>query len=269
MRSIATTRTDMDAPTEFCSWLSSHVANDHKYGRDVFRYHPRSDAHSRKLCELVLRDLAVACPVLARHLAAHVVIGVTNARYEFPSGKRKALDLLVCDAPRATDAATALMITSLGQPESSSLRVSVEAKQCMTEHGKTQPRIFDELSSSHEIVHQGCRNSIAGGIVVVNVATAFASPLRQVSSTGPLVVSRHRQPAVTEAMIKHLRGLKQRESPTEIGFDAFATVVVDCDNLGACRLHTERPAPQPGDLDHYATFISRLARAYESRFGDA
>ncbi len=30
--------------------------------------------------------------------------------------------------------------------------ISCEAKSCMTEHGKSQPRIYDELSSSHEIV---------------------------------------------------------------------------------------------------------------------
>ena len=137
----------------------------------------------------------------------------------------------------------------------------------LTEHSKSKPRLFDELSSSHEIVHQGDTNAIAAGVVVLNIADSFASPLRQTSSDGPLDITKHRQPDVTEAMVKHLGGLVMRESVGEVGFDAFAIIVVDCDNLGPCRLHTESPAPQPGDIHHYDTFISRITSAYEARFG--
>lgn len=137
----------------------------------------------------------------------------------------------------------------------------------MTEHGKTEPRIFDELSSSHEIVHQGDSNVIAAGIVVVNIATQYASPTRQVTKRGPLIMTTHRQPGVTERMVQHLRGLKMREHPGEVGFDAFATIVIDSDNVGDSTLHTGHPAPQPGERDHYATFIERLSRAYSARYG--
>ena len=147
------------------------------------------------------------------------------------------------------------------------LRIACEAKQCMTEHSKSQPRIYDELSSSHEIVHQGDRRAIACGVVVVNLADRYASPTRQVSGDGPLVVTRHRQPDVAARMINHLRGLQIRDDDAGIGFDAFATIVIDCDNTSACRLHTDPPAPQPGDADHYATFIERVSAAYAARYG--
>jgi hypothetical protein len=55
----------------------------------------------------------------------------------------------------------------------------------MTEHGKSQPRVYDELSSSHEIVHQGRQDAIAAGITVVNVAPRFISPLRQRAVNSP------------------------------------------------------------------------------------
>ena len=61
----------------------------------------------------------------------------------------------------------------------SRLLIACEAKAVMTEHSKSQPRLFDELSSSHEIVHQGDQDTIATGIVMVNIAPTFVSPLRQ------------------------------------------------------------------------------------------
>ena len=135
----------------------------------------------------------------------------------------------------------------------------------MTEHSKSQPRVFDELGSSHEIVHQGDRQAIAAGITVVNIAETFVSPLRQKSAE--LHVSRHKQPRAAQRMVQHLRGLPIRESIDGIGFDAFATVVVDCDNQGPATLWTDAPSPQPGEADHYEAFLNRISHAFDERFG--
>lgn len=143
--------------------------------------------------------------------------------------------------------------------------IACEAKTVMTEHGKSQPRVFDELASSHEIVHQGDREAIAAGITVVNIAETFISPLRQ--KGGELYISKHRQPHATARMVEHLRGLPIRDTVDGFGFDAYATVVIDCDNRGPARLWELPPAPQPGDRDHYATFVDRISRAYANRFG--
>lgn len=143
--------------------------------------------------------------------------------------------------------------------------ISCEAKTVMTEDGKSQPRLFVELGSSHEIVHQADREAIAAGIAVVTIAATFVSPLRQ--KGGELHISRHKQPHSAQRMINHLRGLPIRDSLDQAGFDAFAQIVVDCDNQGPASLWTEPPAPQLGERDHYDTFISRLADAYATRFG--
>jgi hypothetical protein len=135
----------------------------------------------------------------------------------------------------------------------------------MTEHSKSQPRIFDELASSHEIVHQGERAAIAAGIAVVNIAATFVSPLRQKSKK--LHVSKHNQPHAAERMISHLRGLPIRDNIDEVGFDAFGTIVVDCNNQGPAKLWTDPPAPQKGDVDHYQTFVKRVSDAFAERFG--
>ena len=134
----------------------------------------------------------------------------------------------------------------------------------MTEHAKSQPRVFDELGSSHEIVHQGDREAIAAGVTVVNIAATFVSPLRQ--RGGELHISKHKQPSAAERMVSHLRGLPIRDAADGIGFDAYATIVVDCDNQGPAMLWVNPPAPQPGERDHYDTFITRIADGYSARF---
>ena len=63
-------------------------------------------------------------------------------------------------------------------------------------------------------------------------------------------------------MVNHLRGLPIRDAADGFGFDAYATVVVDCDNQGPATLWTAPPSPQPGDKDHYDTFVNRIAAAY-------
>jgi len=253
------------APEKFALWTSINIANDRKFGREVFRYHPRSDEHSKMICRLVLEDLLAACPVLQQHVDSGQVVCGINVRYRFSNAKRKTLDRAIGVPDGAIPA------KMFSDPVSSvpigALRFACEAKQTMTEHSKSKPRLFDELSSSHEIVHQGDPTAIAAGIVVVNIADRFASPLRQTSGDGPLVYTTHRQPDVTRQVVEHLRGLIVRDTPDTVGFDAFTTIVVNCDNTGPCTLHTAEPAPQPGDRDHYETFLQRISCAYADRYG--
>jgi hypothetical protein len=245
--------------------MSSRIANDKKHGRRVYRYHPRSDEHSKRLCALVLDDLQSVCPLLTQHLASGEVVAGINAQVEFPGGKVKTLDLAIGEpAPGGSEALR--LIGTDTNARIGRVRFSCEAKQCMTEHSKTKPRIFDELSSSHQIIHHGQPDAIATGLVVVNAASRFASPLRQEALPAELVFSSHRQPAVTHDMVHHLRGLTRRTGVGEVGFDAFATIVVDCDNVGPCTLHAGTPAPQPGDPDDYRTFLRKVAELYTERY---
>ena len=252
----------MSAPQAFTDWLTAHEHKDPKYGW-VYRYHSRSDAHSVALCGFVLEDLLAACSVQREHaLADRIVYGI-NARHTFPNGKRKTLDLAIGTAAAVND--TSRFGDAIHTGDIERVLVACEAKTVMTEHGKSQPRVFDELGSSHEIVHQGDRQAVAAGITVVNIASTFVSPLRQKSKK--LHISQHKQPHAAERMVAHLRGLPIRKSADETGFDAYATIVVDCDNQGPAMLWTKPPAPQPGDSDHYETFIDGIANAYAARFG--
>jgi hypothetical protein len=114
---------------------------------------------------------------------------------------------------------------------------------------------------------RGRPDAIAAGITVVNIAKQFISLLRQAEGQS-VRVTYHRQPEVAERMVRHLRGLPIRETTSGVGFDAYATIVVDCDNRGVAILWTDPPAPQPGEAGHYDEFVKRIPRFYEERFGE-
>lgn len=252
----------MNGPQAFTDWLTAHEHKDPKYGW-VYRYHSRSDAHSVALCGFILQDLLATCHALREHaLAGRIVYGI-NARHTFPNGKRKTLDLAIGTAAALSEEPRFYDAIHAGDLDR--VLIACEAKTVMTEHGKSQPRVFDELGSSHEIVHQGDRQAIAAGITVVNIANTFVSPLRQRSRK--LYISQHKQPHAAERMVNHLRGLQIRTTEDETGFDGYATIVVDCDNQGPAMLWSKLPAPQPGDRDHYDMLIRRIADAYTNRFG--
>lgn len=254
----------MNAPERFAKWMCGHIANDNKFGRAIYRYHPRSDAHSKMLCGYVIEDIIQNCEVLRQHLDLGEVVYSVNSEQVFANGKKKALDLAIGKPVTANDVLFTKKASKVGFTE---LRLACEAKQCMTEHSKSKPRIFDELSSSHEIVHQGDSQAIAGGLTVVNIAKEFTSPTRQMSAEGDPIKTLHKQPGAAIAMIEHLKGLKMRDEPGQVGFDAFATIVIDCDNIGDCTLVTDHPAPQPGEMHHYGTFLQRIIDFYVARYG--
>lgn len=254
----------MKAPEKFALWMNSHQHLDRRLGH-VYRYHPRSNRHSIVLCEYLLEDLLECCDVLRDQAWKGVVAyGIDLKHVWEDSNKAKTIDLALGtpEVPLGENVGKIAKVKSLAQ-----VFLACEAKSCMTEHGKSQPRIFDELSSSHEIVHRGRLEAIAAGIATVNIAAKFASPLRQTSAK-KIHFSSHSQPRVTTDMIQHLRGLPLRERMEDAGFDAYCTIVVDCDNVHHASLWTAAPAPQPGDRDHYDTFLERISRFYRERFSD-
>lgn len=237
------------APERFVGWLRTYSRTD-SLGYS-YQYHPRSDAHSKKLAELVWEDLQY-CPKIKQDAASGRIKHEVNYKYQWPgSGKVKTIDLAI--GPPGNP---------IGLRE---VWMSCEMKAAMTEHKKAQPRIFDELQSSYRIVNHGAPKAIAAGITFVNIAGTFVSPLRQRSGQ-PLEVTTHNQPVVTASMVAHLRGLPLRNSVRKTGFDAYCTFVVDCDNQGAAVLWATAPAPQPGDPDHYETFLKRICQKYTRRF---
>lgn len=261
----------MVAPQRFTQWMGANVVPDERpgYGHMAYRYNSRSDAHSIVLCRLIVDDLLQACEKLRRDAQSRRIVYGINVRSPFISpvtGKSIKLDLAI-GPPHTDTPLTGEQPILAGQL--ADVFFSCEAKTTMTEHIKQKPRLYRELNSSHLEIHHGAPHAIAAGITVVNIATSFVSPLRQIAG-GAVWVSQHRQPAVAADLVRHLRSLPLREAIGQTGFDAYTTIVVNNDNTvttpNNVRLHTDPPAPQPDDRDRYETFLSRICQLYDQRF---
>ena len=253
-----------------------------------WNYHSRSDRHSKVACLAIVVDLLARCALLRAHVAAgKVAFGVNHRMVDFRNGRKKNLDLVIC-TPASAGKTSAVTLADMIREESlaltdeerrivaelpvlrrrpvGSVLIALEAKACMTAHQKALPRLYDELNSSHATVHGSDGGAIAAGFVMINAASEFLSPGRNVPG-GEVVVNRHKQPFATEITVAKMRELPRRSNPAADGYDALAIVVIEGRNDGGpFRLVETAPAPAIGDVYHYATTIDRLAGLYAHRF---
>jgi hypothetical protein len=258
-------------PRLLADWLRGQIFNDRNARLPVglkLQYHSRSDAHSVKLCELIVDDLLSSCKVIAAQAREGRLVYGINFRWTWPNGKSKTVDLAIGTSARQPAIPTLKSMRRVHRKqEMGRLLIACEAKTTATEHHKSQPRIYSELNDSHTIVHEGDRWAIAAGIELLNIAETFVSPLRQHPGE-PIHVTRHNQPAAAANMIAHLRGLPRRLTIDANGLEAMSTIVVEMNNQGRVELWTNPPAPQPGNPDHYEFFLRDLSEAYIERFWD-
>jgi hypothetical protein len=263
-------------------------------GGQAWSYDSRSDHHSKVACWGIVFDLLRSSDVIQRHASeGKIVFGINHPFRDFRTNKPKKLDLVICrpslhawDKKRKPHTLASLKENYgvlLATQETADLKrlptfnegvvgnvlVAIEAKACMTEHQKAQPRLYDELNSSHRIVHGENDSAIAAGFVMVNIADKFISSDRN-SGRSPqdYIWNEHIQPRYTKITLETMDQLPRRLRPGEDGYDALGVVVVNCPNDGSnVTIHKDIPAPQPGDVYHYSSFIARLRGFYESRFG--
>lgn len=145
-----------------------------------------------------------------------------------------------------------------------SVLVALEAKACMTEHIKALPRLYDELNSSHQIVHGHSSQALSIGFFMVNAAEEFYSP----TNTGNPGPNKHRQPHALQRAVAQVADLPRRSHHSSQGFDGLGIVVVDMvnDGFSPCRLVTAPPAPAEDDVLHYDSMVQRMAHEYDTRF---
>lgn len=260
-----------------------------------WQYHPRSDDHSKVACWSVLFDLLVHCEVLRAHAASgRIGFGINHEMRDFKNNRAKKLDLVVCtpgteslqkrgrsrfDDDFARKAGIRLLpeeaallddLPVFHETPVGSVRIALEAKACMTAHGKARPRLYDELNSSHLTVHGSSDVAIAAAFVMVNVAKSFVSPLNNRDSLAitSARVNSHDQPRDAASVLEKVRQLPRRVQPHDEGYDALGIVVVDARNDGSpITLANEPPAPPVGDNFHYDQLISRICASYQRHFG--
>ncbi len=164
------------------------------------------------------------------------------------------LKIVLSDEERVALAAT----PELRETPVGSVCLALHAKACMTSHGNAGRRLFDELDSWQTTVSAMEPRALRAGIVIINSAASFRSPVGQ-------TIVRHKQPLATCRAVEAMHRLPRCDVSRTDGFDALGVVIVDCVNDGhsPVRWVQEAPSPQQGEALEYKTMIRRLAKAYE------
>jgi hypothetical protein len=108
-------------------------------------------------------------------------------------------------------------------------------------------------------------HALAIGLVQVNVASEFVSPIK--STATDRVTVRHRQPSDAARVVRKVRELPRRSAGGSAGFDAIGVVLLELRNDGSeVQLWQRDPSPEPGDAINYDTMIRRMANEYDATF---
>jgi hypothetical protein len=276
----------MDGPDIVVASMS--VAQPRGPSKRPWQYHSRSDLHSKVACWAVLFDLLQQSALMRAHAAGgKIVFGVNHKLTDFRTGKQKDLDLVIArpdgiPTSRSLADLAAEYHVVLGTSQQNRLNalppihrapvgavlVALEAKAAMTEHVKALPRLYDELNSSHQIVHGASNQALAVGLAMINASPTFISPDRNKTQGVPLAVTVHDQPRVAAAVVEMVRNkLPRRSTGSGAGYDGLAILVVSASNDGTpVTLVTGPPSPPVGDIFHYENMITRVANEYDTTF---
>lgn len=237
----------MAAPEKFAAHLSEH------------QYHPRSNKHGIALCDYILEDLLANCPKIAADAAACKLVYERNQVITVGSNDWN-IDLILGPPPISfrPPATSSPIVRALP----STIRIAIEAKTIMTEHGKARRNRQRDLDSFHQFARRYDATTVVGAVTVVNIATTFKSPLRDVLTVHKSVAT------LVQGTIGILRSIQLRASMDQPGLDGNTVIIVEHDNIDPSKtaLVVGQPAPQTGDPLHYDSFLTRICDRYSQRW---
>lgn len=223
-------------------------------------YHPRSNKHSNALAEAIVRDLLEACQPLATDARAGKVVYDLNMDLRVGTATWN-VDLVLGTPPSPVDTGGAFIVRATP----ATVKMAIEINSVMTEHRKAVKNRKRDFEAHHDYVHKYGSHTIAGGVIVVNAATEFSSPLR---TTRTLHGDRTAVDKLVQHCLNEMRNVSQSGSRDPHGMDARAALVIDFSDMALqhTRYVSRQPAPQLGDPLHYDSFIQRLCAEYTARF---
>lgn len=232
-----------------------------KYEKDV-AYNPRSDKHGAASCQYLLDDLLHESENL-RDAAERGDIIVKEDHTVGAGVMRWNVDLVLGPPEGEPQSRLGDRPISVGEPEE--VWLAIDAKSVMTEHGKARRNRQRDINSFADVMHHHFERAVTGGVILINIADRFDSPTRDEDD-----ITTHRNvERLVEETVDMFRGIERADGEISSNIDAAACIVVRHTNMEAgvpTELVTDPPAPQPGDIVHYRTFLNILLETFEDRF---
>ena len=244
----------------------------HRYGDERLaewlqenRYHPRSPKHGSASCLYFLDDLLFESEAFTE--AARNGELVYQEDYTVGQGpSRWNTDLVVGPPADATEVRTELdSDRPIQEAEPAEVWLAVDAKSVMTEHGKARRNRQRDINSFADIMHRHHPGAVTGGLLLINVAERFKSPLRDEDD----VTEHDRIEQLVEETVDIFRDIDRADGEISPNVDGVGCIVVDHTNMDdgqETRLVTEPPAPQSGEIVHYEDFLHIMIDTLEGRF---
>lgn len=223
-------------------------------------YHPRSDKHSNALGYAIASDLVERCGLIADHAKSGQVVYTLNHTMKVGTTDWNVDLVLGQPAQTVVGPSSGILMQT-----PSTVRIAIEFKTVMTEHRKAVKNRKRDLEAHHEHVHNYAASAIACGVLTINAAAQFASPLRREGE-----ITTHKSPqSLVEHCISELRSVAERGGSTGYGLEAKCALVVECDNIDreTTMYSSVAGTPSVGDPLHYDSFIQRICERYRERFG--
>jgi len=143
--------------------------------------------------------------------------------------------------------------------------LAVDAKSVMTEHGKARRNRQRDINSFADIMNHHHPGAVTGGLLLINMADRFRSPLREEGD----ITEHDRIDRLVGETVAIFRDIDRAGGDVSPNVDGVGCVVVEHTNMddgNPTRLVTEPPAPQPDDAVNYRTFLETIAETVEKRW---
>ena len=227
-------------------------------------YHPRSPAHGSASCLFLLDDLIETSDRF--RTAAQDGDVVYREDYTVGSGQsRWNTDLVVGPPADGTEGDPTEGDRPILEAEPGEVWLAIDAKSVMTEHGKARRNRQRDINSFADIMHRHYPGAVTGGVLLINAAERFKSPLRD---EGDVTVHDNIDRLVSET-VDIFRDIERSDGDISPNVDGVGCVVVkhtNTDDGAPTRLVTDPPAPGEDDPVNYRRFVELLASTFDSRF---
>lgn len=151
------------------------------------------------------------------------------------------------------------------EAEPAEVWLAVDAKSVMTEHGKARRNRQRDINSFADIMHRHHPGAVTGGLLLINTAERFKSPLRDEDD----VTEHDRIERLVEETVDIFRDIDRADGEISPNVDGVGCIVVDHTNMDddhETRLVTDPPAPLPGEIVYYRDFLHVMIDTLEGRF---